>query len=242
MLAPRGALIGASLALTTCLLTGCAVSPVTVSKVLAAQRGESLSFSFVRDSGSDYIDQALSIENDGDDALAPVLKVVALDEAGNPLPDVKVFTAFGSDTGRLVVLPGHNWDALEFLGPGSDEVADVRVSVVRAEPVDYPQVDRDPEAVVLEDDGTEGNSSGRFASVSVTNGNDEPIQVRLAYLVWEEPRTGSPQQFVLSQPIGDLITVPANGTADTPVDYAALGTMYQYADRAPASVLPYFSH
>jgi hypothetical protein len=239
--APRGAVIGASFVLASCLLAGCSASPTTVSRLLA-ERGSSLSFSFTSESGSDYIDQVLNIENESGGAVAPVLSFVALDHDGDPLPDVKVFTAFGSDTGRLVVPPGHGWDVLEFLGAGSQDVADVRVGVVKTQPVGYPRVERDPEAVVLDDDGTEGDSSSMFASVSVTNDNDQPIQVRLAYLIWEEDRPGSPQQFTVSQPIGDLITVPANGSAQTQVDYAALGTMYTYADRAPASVLPYYSH
>ena len=78
--------------------------------------------------------------------------------------------------------------------------------------------------------------------MSVTNGNDEPVQVRLAYLVWEKDEKNVPQQFVAATPVGGLITVPANGSAGTPVDFTTVPNFYQDGDYAPATILPYYSH
>jgi hypothetical protein len=242
--APRRAVLGVSLSLVTCLLAGCSVSPATVTRALADQNQDSstLSFDYTGDSGGDYIDQVVEIGNDGSQAVIPTLKFAALDSNGAVLPDVKVFTAFGSDRGNVVVPPSGAWEIVEFLGVGSDDVDDVQVTVVRSQNIAYPYVDTEPDTEALDKSGKEDDYYADFRSVRVTNDNADPLQVRLAYVVWEGDESSGPEQFQVSVPIGELTTVPAHGEATVQVDPAAVESIVRYGGAFPANVIAYYSH
>lgn len=242
VLAPRRTASGVFLALTSCLLAGCTLSPVTVSRAVANNQESSLSFQYIADSGGDYIDQVVQIDNDGSDAVIPTLEFVALGKNGTPLPDVQVVSAFGSDKGNVVVPPGGAWDIVEFVGAGRDDVADLKVTVVRSERTSYPYVENEPDTEALDDAGKEDDYFADFRSVLVTNDNDDPLQVRLAYVVWESDDSTGPQQFQEAVPIGGLVTVPAHSDTEVDVDPAALASVLRYGGDFPANVLAFYSH
>jgi hypothetical protein len=92
-----------------------------------------LRFDFELESKPGFISQTLTIENPGDAALAPVLELTALDASGEPMPDVRVRTAFGSDEGRVVV--PQDWavfDAIRLTNPGDAEIK-FRVALIEYE-------------------------------------------------------------------------------------------------------------
>jgi hypothetical protein len=243
VLALRPAAFGVSLMLTSCLLAGCAVTPVTMTRVLSRQsQDSSLTFHYTADSGGNYIDQVVQIDNSGDQAVIPVLKYVALDRSGRPMPNIKVFTAFGSDRGDVVVPSTGAWDIVEFLGADHEDVADVQVTVVKSQLATYPPMDTEPDTEAIDDTGHEDEYFEDFRSVQVTNDNDDPIQVRLAYVVWNADDDIHPVQFLVSVPIGDLTTVPAHGDAVVEVDPAALTSILQYGGHYSANVLAFSSH
>jgi hypothetical protein len=244
VLAPRPAAFGVSLVLTSCLLAGCAVTPGTMTRALSRQsQDSSLTFHYVADNDGDYIDQVVEIDNDGDGPVAPVLKYVALDRDGRPMPNVQVVTAFGSDHGNVVVPASGAWEIVEFTGPDHEDVADVQVTVVKSQRATYPPVETEPDTVALDDTGNEDEYFDDFRSVRVTNDNDDPVQVRLAYVVWNgDDDTTDPVQFQVSVPIGGLTTVPGHGDTVVEVDPTALASILQYGGDFPANVLAFYSH
>src|SRR4051812_36004539 len=106
--APRSR-VPAVATLLVLLLSGCAPSPAVVSKLVRGT-GTDLEFTFRLRGGSEVIDQVLTIENGEKHAVAPTLRLTALDRSGAVLPKVNVFTAYGSDRGQVVVPPGHAFD------------------------------------------------------------------------------------------------------------------------------------
>lgn len=95
----------AGIVLSVVALAGCSLSGASARATIA-----SLSFSYQAFGKTGYIDQTLSINNDGRMSVVPTLVITALDNAGRDLPDVRVTTAFGSDQGSLVVQPGGGVD------------------------------------------------------------------------------------------------------------------------------------
>ncbi|NMO51913.1 hypothetical protein HH310_11995 [Actinoplanes sp. TBRC 11911] len=242
MPAPRRAALGVALSLLSCLLAGCAVSPATVTRALADRNQDSsLSFDYTADSGGDYIDQVVQIDNNGDEAVIPTLRYIALDANGVGMPEIKVFTAFGSDHGDVVVPTSGAWEIVQFVGEGRDKVADVQVTVLRSQHTDYPYVETEPDTEAFDESGREDEYFANFRSVKVTNDNDDPIRVRLAFVAWQGLDSGA-DQFQVAVPVGELTTVPAHGDATVEVDPGALTSIFQYGGKYPTNVIAYYSH
>jgi hypothetical protein len=232
----RHAVVGVVSALTTLLLAGCALSPATLP-LLAPVDTPDVHAAFTLDGGPDVADQLVTIENEEDSAVAPVLAFTALDEDDQPLTEVKVFTAFGSDRGRVVVPPGTAYDVLQFLGTGVERIADVAVRVVKAPTVDVPYVAEPPTVTTT---APVGADKGTFGGVKVTNDNDVAITLRVVYIVREQETAGL-QPFRTAYDVGDLLTVPARGSAVAPLDGPALVGNLQYGDSLPWNVDYFYS-
>jgi hypothetical protein len=87
--------IGTLLALAVA-LAGCSLLETTESE---------LSFSYRPFGGDDEMDQVLEIVNDGPGAVVPTLEITPLDSASQPIPGLKVTTAYGSERGERVLPP-----------------------------------------------------------------------------------------------------------------------------------------
>ena len=89
-----------------------------------------LTFEYRAYGGDDQIDQVLEITNDGTTAVVPTLDITPLDKSGQPIPGVKVSSAYGSERGERVV-PAYftDIDLLHFEGERAGDVRDVRVRV-----------------------------------------------------------------------------------------------------------------
>ncbi|MEU5526196.1 hypothetical protein ABZ744_04585 [Micromonospora chersina] len=218
----------------TLLLAGCGL----VARPGAASL---LRFEFAPTTGDGYMNQLLTIHNDGTRLLAPTLEFTALDAFRNPLPAVKVTTVYGSDRGRLVVPPGGGVDVLVFTGEGAASAEDVAVSVRTAEVVDAPVVGVEPVVTPMDDSGRALDRNSRFTAVSLRNDDSEPMSVRLVYIVWTEPEGDERQQAEQVVPVGDLIVLPPNQSTLVPVTGAARTAVEGAAGRVPASIKAYLS-
>jgi hypothetical protein len=205
-----------------------------------AVRRSHLSFAYVAHEAPGSIDQVLEIRNTDESALAPTLSFVAVDSAGEPLDGVTVSTAFGSDRGQLALLSGSNFDVLAFHGTGSEQVADVRVSVGDVQRVDMPPAPFPVEAQALDSDGQPVASTHRFASVELTNPNPDPITVRVVYLVYDVPAPGHSQQIVSALQFGAPMTLRGKSVVNLPAPTEVQQRNVE-AGGAPASVKVYFS-
>ena len=179
-----------------------------------AKAGDPLRFSFELESEPGFISQMLTIENGGSSSLAPVLQITALDAAGDPMPDIEVKTAFGSDSGRLVV-PAE-WavfDVLRFEGPGAREVENVEVRVSEAEEVSIERPTEEAEIQRL-DRGRPVEYEHLFNAFRLTNPGKTEVAVRVALIEYEDPPEGESQQWVRVTELAPL-TMLAAGEKET---------------------------
>lgn len=187
------------------------------------------------------INQVLDIQNGDQRSVVPVLAFTALDKRHTVLSRVKVTTVFGSDRGNLVVPYGYGMDILRFSGPGAHQVADVRVRVVSVVPARIRAGVHDVLVQPLDAHGRKVDKFSRFTALRVSNADDFPVAVRLAYLVYDQPPKGQTQQAVVVVPVGGLIHVPASGTALVKVTGAAAAAVARYSNGPAVSIKPYNS-
>jgi hypothetical protein len=162
------------------IVTALAIAGCGESAPDRASDAPDLRFEFDLESKPGFISQTLTIENPGDAALAPVLELTALDASGEPMPDVRVRTAYGSDEGRVVV--PQDWavlDVLRFEGPGARDVEDVEVRVREAEEVAVERPSEEPQIQRL-DRGRPVEYAHLFDAVRLTNPGDAEVKVRVA--------------------------------------------------------------
>ncbi|MPY31604.1 hypothetical protein FNH09_10015 [Streptomyces adustus] len=201
-----------------------------------------LSFHYVGDSGMDEtINQILQITNASPASVVPVLSFEALDKRHHVLPQVKVSTIYGSDQGKLVTPYGTSTDILRFAGLGKHDVADVRVTVRSTTSADIPAGMHEVTTQALDSHGRKITKFERFSAVEVTNEDDFPVSVRIAYILWDQPPKGVTQQAVEVTPIGDLTRVPAHGSAVVHVTGKAAAAVTRNSNGPAVSLKAYNS-
>lgn len=202
----------------------------------------SLSFHYVAQSGENQtMDQQLEIKNIARGSVAPVLAFTALDRNGQAMPQITVGTVYGSDRGNLVVPYGTSIDILRFSGAGEQDVADVRVTLRSAAAARISAGQHDVKAQALDSQGHEVTRFERFSAVRLTNEDDFPVAVRVAYILWDRPPKGVTQQAVEVTPVGGLTEVPAHGSAVVPVTGDAAAAVARNADGPAVSLKAYSS-
>ncbi|MEU6240131.1 hypothetical protein [Streptomyces sp. NPDC047024] len=203
---------------------------------------QALSFRYVGDSGVDEtMNQQLEIKNALPESLAPVLSFTALDKNEHVLPHVKVSTVYGSDRGNLVAPYGVSVDILRFSGPGEHDVADVRVTVRSTTEARIPAGAHDVTTQALDSHGREISRFERFSAVRLTNEDDVPASVRIAYILWDQPPKGVTQQAVEVTAVGGLTQVPAHGTAVVKVSGKAAAAVARNSNGPAVSIKAYNS-
>ncbi|MEU6851398.1 hypothetical protein ABZ901_15915 [Actinacidiphila alni] len=200
-----------------------------------------LSFTYHRHSGNDYIDQTLQIHNSDTRSLVPELSFTAVDRHHHVLPGVRVRTAYGSDTGRLVAPYGYSLDILRFSGPGQHQVYDVRVAVRRLSVARQRANIHEVTVQPLNAAGHAVSKFSRFTAVQVSNPDRFAVTIRLAYLVYDQPAPGNTQQATSVTPIGGLVRIPASGTATVQVTGAAAKAVAESSNGPAVSVKTYNS-
>ncbi|MDO9456145.1 hypothetical protein [Nocardioides sp.] len=197
--------LGALVAGSALSLTGCTL-PQADGKDEPAPIGVELSFAYQADGGEGFIDQTLTIANNGDAAGAPDLDIVAVDAQGVVLPDVEVVTAFGSDRGEQVV-PAYTEviEVLKFKGPDAADVADVEVTVTAPGtlPNDLPKAN-DIKVKRFDISGST-RSENTLGSVLVANTYDKPIRVMVVGIEYAPVEGGEPQHFQRVSPLAGPI-------------------------------------
>lgn len=232
----------AALALTALLsplATGCGVLSDD-SEAAAPPPEKTLSFAYQALGGDDRLDQTLTITNQGADPVTFEADLTALDEAGEPLDGVTVSTVYGSDRGRLVVVPGRDLDIVRFEGRGVADVADVQVEVREATAVPFPAVTAPVDAAPVDRRGREVDVTSDLTAVELRNPNDAAVEVRTVYLVFDEPVAGRPQQVVAVAEIAPRTPVPPGGEATVRPTGRALAVLRAYAGVNPSSVQAHF--
>ena len=156
-----------------------------------------LAFTFVSKGPTGSIDQTLTIRNREDAALAGVLAITPLDAAGKRLTGVAVHTAFGSDSGLVVVPAGALVnDVLTFRGPAAHRVREVDVTLTRTIPVSGVAVADAPSVQRLDRDGDPVGTDKPFASFRVSNDSAGAVAARVVLLEYDDPPPGQPQQAI----------------------------------------------
>lgn len=220
--------------------TEMSASPDT-AEASAEPDADVLTFSYHRKNDYDYIDQTLEINNSHAGSVVPVLAFTALDRQHQPLPDVRVRTVYGSDSGRLVAPYGSSYDILRFSGAGEQQVYDIRVTV-RHLATAREQANVHPVTVWPTDAaGHPVSKFTRFAAVHVQNSDPFAVSVRVAYLVYDQPAQGETQQVISVTAIGGLVHVPAGGTAVVKVTGEAARAVARYSGGPAVSVKAYNS-
>ncbi|MGI5401315.1 hypothetical protein ACQEVG_18065 [Streptomyces sp. CA-135486] len=223
------------------LLLGCNVAGAGAGSGSAAL-SRALSFRYVGDSGQDEtINQQLEITNTSGRSVVPVLSFSALDKNHQALPQVKVSTVYGSDRGTLVAPYGTSVDILRFSGPGEHDVADVDVTVRSTATARIPAGVHDVTTQALDSEGREISRFERFSRVRLTNEDGQPVFVRVAYVVWDQPPKGVTQQAVEVTAVGGLTAVPAHGTAVVQVTGAAAAAVARHSHGPAVSIKAYNS-
>jgi hypothetical protein len=172
-------------ALVLLIVTGC------------SRQSESLSATYQGIADPGFIDQTMTFTLAAKQAQRLHLRYTPIDRRGSVLPDVAVQTAFGSDSGQLVVTDNSNLDILYFSGAAADQVADVRIEVVASSPV--PAVDLQAAPVEIArytSTSDEVEKFDVFDSVLVTNPNNSAVAARPVCLNYDDPAPGRSQQAI----------------------------------------------
>ena len=171
---------------------------------------------FTRTAPKGYIDLSLDVENPLGTPVTIDGRLVARDGDGDELPQVRARSAFGTESGRALVMPAGAVDFVRLDGPGADRVRDVTLEGATVTPIDAPAL---PEYVEL----TPVDGQGRPLEYDMTargalleNPNPDPAQIRVVLMVLDD---GVPQEATL---VHDVTTaeVPAQGAVTVPLDRA----------------------
>ena len=155
----------------------------------------------------DAPDQTITLRNDSEVGLRPVLRFVAVDPYGRELPNVEVGTVLGIDRGAVVAPPGASAvDVLHFHGMGARQVRHVQVQVEAMEQVDLDGVVAPVEAVMIDLEEHATLDPTEFWGIGLVNRNEVSISVGVTLVEYEERRGDDPRQAV------DAVTL--EGTVD----------------------------
>lgn len=191
-----------------------------------------LSFGFQSIADPGFIDQSLTITNPVDEPLTATFTVTPLDAAGSPVEGVEVSTAYGSDAGEMVLLPGDNVDIVLLRGQRVQDVEDVEVTDVSIEEADFPDV---------ESGVTVDAWSYYDQALTIDNPNKDPVSVAVSLLVYDLPAKGEPQQVVRIVPLLPPTTVERGRDQSFELSEKALRALHRYTFSEPTSIKAYFT-
>lgn len=176
--------------------------------------GSEFTIIFTRIAESGYIDMSLDFENPTGDPVILDGRLVARDSSGAVLPDVRVTTAFGTESGRAVVLPGVNVDFVQLEGRGEQQVREITLENADVTAVEVSPETEYVELKSLDGDGRELEYDMGAQQVSLENPNPFPVQIRVVLMVLGAPTEGVPQEATL---VHDVTTVVAKASGSTVV-------------------------
>lgn len=177
-----------------------------------APYGSEFTTTFTRIAESGYIDMSLDFENPTDDPVTLDGRLVARDASGAVLPDVQITTAFGTESGRAIVLPGVNVDLVQLEGHGEQQVREITLESANVTAVEVSPETAYVELKSLDGDGRELEYDMGAQQVSLENPNPFPVRIRVVLMILGAPREGVPQEATL---IHDVTTVEAKASGST---------------------------
>ncbi|MFT4298457.1 MAG: hypothetical protein QM597_02310 [Aeromicrobium sp.] len=136
-------------------------------------------------------DQVLTMTNNTDSDLVPILRLRPLDLRGRELPLTSVRSVQGITRGQVVV-PAHSStrDVLRFDGPGCRQVHFVDTEVVDLIELDPPsELPITPTAVMVNLDKKFVGDPADFWGIGLANDNEAEMRVRVSLLELEPPHT-----------------------------------------------------
>jgi hypothetical protein len=222
--------------------SGTAGTAGTAGNPSTASPKESARFetAFTRIAPRGYIDLSLEFENPTSDPVTLRGKLVARDAGGAELARVRVTTAFGTESGHAVVMPGGSVDFVQLDGPGSQFVRDVTLQGVTVSTQDVPPIRQFVNLTPLDGAGNELDYDMNAQSVRLENPNSAPARVRVVLMVLRAPQTGVPQEATLVRDV-TTVDVDANGTATVELDGATRGLLQKHGLASFVTLRPVLS-
>lgn len=239
---PRRSAVLLPLVLVMLMVSGCGLAETLRGETDDdANLADKIGVEYDRLGGSGSIDQALTITNQADVAVALKANIEPLDASGQVLESVKVRSLYGSTRGAQILVPGVSVDFLIFRGSRSSKVRDVRLADVGVETTEFPTVSTLVEAVPLDRAGRELDYPANFSTVALRNLNPEQVTVRVVGIVWNQPAQGESQQALKVLPLSELVAVPAGGEVRVAVRREDKRTIAEFASTNALSLKAYFS-
>lgn len=199
-------------------LSGCSAATSDRKAEPRTPDGSEFTTTFTRIAESGYIDMSLDFENPTDDPVTLVGRLVARDSNGAVLPGVRVTTAFGTESGRAIVLPGVNVDFVQLEGRGEQEVREITLESPSVTVLDVSPETEYVDLKPLDGDGRELEYDMLAQQVKLENPSPVPVRVRVVLMVLGAPQQGVPQEATL---IHDVTTVEVGASGTTVVDLDA---------------------
>ena len=185
-------------------------------------------FEFALRGAPGILDQMMTLQYRGRTTAAPVIRYQALDQQGEPLPEVSVHSCFGTDRGEMALTPGENTDLLYWRGPDAQRTSDIRGEIVELRPLDRKE---NPVTQVVQHDarGIELPSGGGFDHLSVVNPWPAEALCRVVAVALDAPASG-PQgaiDVVLLTPTSVVVPPSRQVAVAVPADaYAAISRYF----------------
>lgn len=162
---------------------------------LFSRRKPPLQVGYIARSTDHKPDQAVTLRNDTEALLRPVLSFQAVNPYGIPLPHVEVGTVVGIDRGVLACPPGTEIvDVLHFHGQGARQVRGVLTQVVALHEEVFEGLTSLPEAVMVDLEQHQTLDPSEFWGVGLVNRNDVPVSVGVTLVEYEERQKDTPRQ------------------------------------------------
>ncbi len=170
---------------------------------------------FTRIAPNGYVDMSLEFENPTDQPVTLSGRLIARNGSNREMPRVVVTTAFETEKGRAVVMPGGSVDFVQFHGPGAEQVREVTFEDVSVTKAELPVISKLVDLTPLDIDGNDLDYDMDAQQVRLKNPNVKRANVRVVLMVLRAPQTGVPQQAIL---VRDVATVHVGPKASKTVD------------------------
>lgn len=170
---------------------------------------------FTRIAPSGYIDMSLDFANPTNRSVTLRGRLIARDGSDGELPRVEIKTAFETEKGRAVVMPGGSVDFVQLRGPGADQVREITFEDVEVKKMAGAAL---PGLVELTPVGADRNDleyDMDARQVRLENPYADPARVRIVLMVLQAPQDGVAQQAIL---VRDVATVDVEPKASKTVD------------------------
>ncbi len=183
----------------------------------AAQGRTGFDTDFTRIAPTGYVDMSLDFSNPTKRPVTLQGRLVARDASDVEMPDVTVTTAFGTEAGRAIVMPGGSVDFVQLQGARAGEVRDVTFEITMSAAIDVPVATEPVGVTSIDAQGRELDYDMLAEQVRLENPNVAPVHIRVVLMVLRAAEAGVPQQATLVRDV-TAVEVPPNGETTIELD------------------------